>query len=402
MKLLEYKAKELFDQYGIPTPDGIVIDQLDERDQGIEAREDSDLEGLTQKLENLTYPVVVKAQVQVGGRGKAGGVRFADTPEEAKEICSQLLHSTLKGLKVNELLIVRKISGVKEWYLSITLDRLSKTPLIIFSPMGGVDIEETAVTDPDKIIKIGIDPLVGIEDHIINYIIDKSEIGSLYFNELKDMLEKLYKVFMETDCLLAEINPLMVTEDNRIIAADGKVDVDDSALFRQADILAFRDKLQENPLVLDARQFRLLYIPIEPEGDIAVMSNGSGMIMSCIDLISNQGMKVGAALDLGGGCTADRIYEAIRILLSNPDIKTLFISIFGGITRCDEVANGVGMAVKHLSEDKAIVIRMEGTNKELGLEILRDIKGNIISVDSIREGVKAIGDRRPKVGVCFK
>lgn len=390
MKLLEYKAKELFDQYGIRTPEGIVIDQLYGRDNKSQAREDSDLEGLNQKLEMLEYPVVVKAQVQVGGRGKAGGVRFADTPEEAREICNQLLYSNLKGLKVNELLVVKKISGINEWYLSITLDRLGKMPMIIFSPQGGVDIEETAVTDPDKIIKIGIDPLIGIEDHIVHYIIDKSGISSIYFDEINDVLKKLYSLFMDTDCLLAEINPLIVTEDHQIIAADGKVDVDDSALYRQPNILAFREKLQENELIIDARKFRLLYIPIEDDGDIAVMSNGSGMIMSCIDLISKASMKVGTALDLGGGCTADRIYEGIRIILSDPKIKTLFISIFGGITRCDEVANGVGKAVKHLTDVKSIVIRIEGTNKEEGLKILGDIQGDIVSVDSIREGIKVL------------
>ncbi|MDW7662511.1 MAG: ADP-forming succinate--CoA ligase subunit beta [Bacillota bacterium] len=394
MKLLEYKAKELFDQYGIRTPEGIVIDQLDSLDKKSIAREDSDFEGLNQKLEELEYPVVVKAQVQVGGRGKAGGVRFANTPDEAREICNQLLYSDLKGLKVNELLVVKKISGTKEWYLSITLDRLGKTPMIIFSPQGGIDIEETAVTNPDKIIKIGIDPLVGIEDHIVHYIIDKSGIGAIYFDEMSGLLKKLYSMFMDTDCLLAEINPLIVTADHQIIAADGKVDVDDSALYRQPNILAFRDKLQENPLIIDARKFRLLYIPIDTEGDIAVMSNGSGMIMSCIDLISKDSMKVGAALDLGGGCTSDRIYEGIRILLSNSKLKTLFISIFGGITRCDEVANGVGKAVKHLTDGKSIVIRMEGTNKEKGLEILGDIQGNIVSVDSIREGIKALKRQR--------
>ncbi len=380
MKLLEYKAKDLFEQFDIPTMNGVVVDSL---------------EGLEKQIEDggLTYPVVIKAQVQVGGRGKAGGIKFANDIEEAKELSRQLLFSDLKGFKVNQLLIVEKASPEKEWYLSVMMDRLSKMPLIIFSAEGGVDIEEVAKTAPEKIVKVNINPYYGVQDYTISYIIDKSGLDKAYAPQLKDIITKLYTVLDEYSCLLAEINPLVLDKSGEIIALDGKVDIDDSALSRLPDMLEFRETLQDDPLVIEARSFKFLYIPMEEEGNIAVMSNGSGMLMSCIDLISKRGMKVGAALDLGGGATADRIKDAVRIVLSNTKINTLFISIFGGITRCDEVAKGVKLALENQQETKTVVIRMEGTNKEQGIEIVTAIGDNVVTVGSIPDGVAALAER---------
>ena len=383
MKLLEYKAKDLFESFDIPTMNGVVIDSLDNLDKQIS-------DG------TLKYPVVAKAQVQVGGRGKAGGIRFANNPDELKAICKDLLFSELKGLPVNQLLIVEKASPRQEWYLSIMLDRYSKMPLIIFSARGGVDIEEVAKTEPEAIVKVTINPFLGIQDYTVNYIVDKSGIGNEHAAQLKDLLEKLYTVFTEYDCLLAEINPLALDESGKLIALDGKVDIDDSALYRLPDIAAFRDSLPEDPLVKEARSFKFLYIPIEKGGNIAVMSNGSGMVMSCIDLISKNGMTVGAALDLGGGSTAERIKEAVRIVLSNPDIDTLFISVFGGITRCDEVAGGIRMALEGEHRNKTVVVRMEGTNKQQGLDVIKSIGGSIVSVDGIPQGVAVLKERCAK------
>jgi len=383
MKLLEYKAKDLFESFDIPTMNGVVIDSLDNLDKQIS-------DG------TLKYPVVAKAQVQVGGRGKAGGIRFANNPDELKAICKDLLFSELKGLPVNQLLIVEKASPRQEWYLSIMLDRYSKMPLIIFSARGGVDIEEVAKTEPEAIVKVTINPFLGIQDYTVNYIVDKSGIGNEHAAQLKDLLEKLYTVFTEYDCLLAEINPLALDESGKLIALDGKVDIDDSALYRLPDIAAFRDSLPEDPLVKEARSFKFLYIPIEKGGNIAVMSNGSGMVMSCIDLISKNGMTVGAALDLGGGATAERIKEAVRIVLSNPDIDTLFISVFGGITRCDEVAGGIRMALEGEHRNKTVVVRMEGTNKQQGLDVIKSIGGSIVSVDGIPQGVAVLKERCAK------
>jgi succinyl-CoA synthetase beta subunit len=379
MKLTEYKARELFVKCGLPSPQGVVIDCLD---------------GLKEKIKDMQYPVVVKAQVQVGGRGKAGGVKFADNSDEAVGICETMLHSDLKGFKVNQILIIHMIEAIQECYISFTLDRLNKVPMLIFSSQGGVDIEETAKANPEKIAKILIDPLVGVKDYTIRYILNKGKLGMEYFDQMSMIVNNLYKVFTNYDCMLAEINPLFVTPEKNLVAGDGKVTIDDSALYRMPDMLAFRDSLPEEELVLEARKHRFLYIPIVEGGDIAVMSNGSGMLMSCIDLISKEEMTVGAALDLGGGATADRIKEAIRIVLSNQNIKTLFVSIFGGITRCDEVAGGVKLAMEAQSSNKTVIVRMEGTNKETGLEIIKGVEGDVVSVNSIREGVSALVERR--------
>ena len=379
MDLMEYKAKELYDRYEIPTMKGIVIDNLDD---------------LKSESSSLSYPVVIKAQVQVGGRGKAGGIKFAEDLEELKAASASILGMNIKGHIVQKLLIVEKLDVSQEWYVCIMLDRLTKGPMVIFSPVGGMDIEDTARTSPEKVLKAAIDPLLGVNDYLPRYLLSKSGCDMTYFDQLFALLKKLYRMFCEYDCTLVEINPLVISKDDTLVALDGKVTVDDSALMRQPDILAFRDSLPDDELILEARKFRFLYIPCEEDGNVAVMSNGSGMIMSCIDLISKQGMKVGAALDLGGGATADRIKEAIRIVLSNPKIKTLFINIFGGITRCDEVAVGVKLAVEALTEPKLILVRFEGTNKEKGMEILQAIQGNVIAVNGLREGVQELDARK--------
>lgn len=388
MKLLEYKAKELFDKYGVPTMNGCVIDSAE------------DMDGEIAKA-GLTYPVVVKAQVQIGGRGKAGGIRFADTPQEARQHCQDLLFSELRGYKVNQLLIVEKSANNKtELYLSIMLDRLTKCPIIIFSANGGMEIEQTAKEDPDKIIKVTVDPFVGVKDYTAAYLLSKAGMDQAYKKQLYDMLRKLYAIFMDYSCMLVEINPLVINAEDRLIALDGKIDIDDSALFRLPDIQEFANKLQpDNPLIREASRFNFLYIPVDEDGTIAVTSNGSGMLMSCIDLISKEGMKVSAALDLGGGATADRIKEAIRILFSTPGCKAVLINIFGGITRCDEVAGGVKLALEaDEHKDKIVIIRMEGTNKDVGLSIISSIKGvDIVSVPGLRECVKALVDRRDRL-----
>ena len=385
MKLLEYKAKELFDKYGVPTMNGCVIDSSENMDAEIEKA-------------GLSYPVVVKAQVQIGGRGKAGGIRFADTPQEAKQHCEDLLFSELRGYKVNQLLIVEKSENNKtELYLSIMLDRLTKCPIIIFSANGGMEIEQTAKEDPDKIIKIVVDPFVGIKDYMAIELLSRSGMDLSYKKQLADMLKKLYAAFMDYSCMLVEINPLVINAEDKLVALDGKIDIDDSALFRLPDIREFAEKLQpDNILIKEAAKYNFLYIPVDPEGTVTVVSNGSGMLMSCIDLITKEGMKVSAVLDLGA--TSDRIKEAVRILLSTPGAKALLINIFGGITRCDEVAGGVKMALEEAHQDKIVVVRMEGTNKDIGLATIASIQDvDIVSVPGLRECVKALADRRDRL-----
>lgn len=380
MDLMEYKAHEVFERYGIPQKRSVLIDSLD---------------GLAEKAGALEYPLMVKAQVQTGGRGKAGGIRPAANADELRQAASDILGMSIKGHQVDTLLLVEQATVQAEMYISLMLDRASKTPTLIFSPMGGIDIEDVAATHPDKIARVPIDPLIGVRDYTVRYAMNATGVEASLFEQLFTIAQDLFTVFRERDCTLVEINPLAVCDDGTILALDGKVTVDDSALYRQPDILAFRDALSEHPLIKEARTFRFLYIPCEPDGDVAVMSNGSGLLMSCMDLIAQDRMVVGAALDLGGGATSDRIAEGIRIMLSAPNITSLFITIFGGITRCDEVAAGVQAAVEHgHAADKLVIVKIEGTNREQGREILERLSGNIVPVATVREGVKELAARR--------
>ena len=385
MKLMEYQAQLLFKQFGVPVMRGCVVDCAD---RIADAMAEADIH----------YPAVVKAQVQIGGRGKAGGIQFADSLEEAAAHAQRLLGSELRGLKVNKLYIVEKAAYKTEWYLSIMLDRLSKQPIIIFSALGGMEIEQTAKTDPDKIKKLIIDPMIGVQDYMARYLLSSSGLDIGYTKQLDALLKSLYKCFMKYDCMLCEINPLVVDNEDRLIALDGKVDIDDSALYRLPDVMAWREELPEEELVKEARKFDFLYIPVEAGGSIAVCSNGSGMLMSCIDMITKNGMKVGAVLDLGGGATAARIAEAMRILFSTPGVKAVLINIFGGITRCDEVAGGVKLAMEHHDLDgKLIVVRMEGTNKDKGIEIIEGLHSDVIRAEGLRESVAALLERRDRL-----
>lgn len=379
MNLMEYQAREIFHKYGIGVMKGIVIDTV---------------VNLENKIKELNYPLVVKAQVQVGGRGKAGGIQFAKDFNELEKHCTNLLGSTLKGHKVNKLMIVEMAEYKMELYLSIVLDRITKKPMIIFSSSGGVDIEETAISNPDSIVKLAIDPFIGVKLYDAIYLINKANIKVDITNNLYELLTKLYNMFISSDALLAEINPLIVIENLELIALDGKVTIDDSTLYRHTEIEQNQDVIDDNDLIYEAQKFRFLYIPIDNEGDIGVISNGSGMLMSTIDLLSKKNLKVFSALDLGGGATADRIKEAVRIIFSDSHVKYLYINIFGGITRCDEVANGIKNAIELISNSGQIIVRLEGTNKDKGIEIIKTIGNKVIYVDGLHEGVDKIAERR--------
>ena len=384
MKLLEYQAKELFKKYDVSIQKGIVIDTRT---------------GVTDRIRaaNLAFPVVIKAQVQIGGRGKAGGVKFADNVEDAGKLCEAMLGMDIRGLTANELLVLEKKEITKEWYLSIMLDRYTKAPLLIFSSVGGMDIEETARTNPDKIAKVPIDPIRGILDYVITYAMDKTGADMQYKDQFRVMAEKFYKLFFDYYTMLVEINPLAIDNDGKLIALDGKVEVDDNALPFLPDITAWRDKAPDDPQVIEARKANFLFIPVENDGDIGVMSNGSGMLMSCIDLITKKGMKIHAALDLGGGATAERIAEALRIMLSRKAVNTVFICIFGGITRCDEVAKGAVIAMgKTEAQGKNLILRLEGTNKEEATEIVAESKLPITMAEGIPNSVEAIYQLKQK------
>lgn len=376
MKLLEYKAHEIFRTYGVASIDGYTVSSPEEL---------ADVDG------KLPYPVVIKAQVQTGNRGKLGGIKFAKDKAELLANGTAILGMTIKELEVKRVFITPKVEIKKEMYLSFTMDRKTKLGVMIFSPIGGMDINEIAEKDPDKVAKVLIPAGETIPEFMLQYVVDKTGLESELHEEFKEICRKLYKGYVKHDCLLAEINPLVVTDDGHLRALDGKVDIDDNALYRHPEIAEFRDEITENPLILDARKFDFLYIPIKDAGNISVVSNGSGMIMSSIDLISKRGMEVTSALDLGGGATSDRIKEALRIVAENPRVDTIFINIFGGITRCDEIAGGVKEAFTKINA-KRLVIRLEGTNKEQGLEIVRGIEGDIELVDGLYEGVDALAE----------
>ncbi len=385
MKLMEYQAKALFKRFGLPVQRGCVVDCAEDVAPAL-ARE------------GITGPLVVKAQVQIGGRGKAGGIQFAEDPGQAAEQTRRMLGSTLRDLKVEKVYIVERADFQKEWYLSIMLDRLSKQPMIIFSALGGMEIEETARTDPGKIKKLVVDPMIGVQDYMARYLLSSTGLPLEYTKPLDALLKGLYRCFSEYDCMLAEINPLVVTDAGELLALDGKVDVDDSALYRLPDVTAWRDEMPEEPLVKEARSFNFLYIPVEAGGTVAVCSNGSGMLMSCIDMLTKNGMRVAAALDLGGGATRERIAEALRILFATPGVKAVLINIFGGITRCDEVAGGVKLAMERGAlEGKLIVVRMEGTNKDKAIGILDGLHSDVIRAEGLRESIAALLERRDRL-----
>jgi succinyl-CoA synthetase beta subunit len=381
LDLMEYKAKESFERFGIPTVPGFVVGSVDE---------------LPPEGTAIPYPVVCKAQVPTGGRGKAGGIRFAEDRGQLETACRDILGLRIKGHPVEKLLVVGKVALQRELYLSLLLDRETKGPLLIFSAVGGMDIEAVAKDTPEKVLKVAIDPQVGVREYVARYLLSRAGLPDDLAGPLFAVLSDLYRLFLSCDCTLVEINPLALTADGRLIALDGKMSVDDSALSRQPDLLAYRDAQPEDALVLSARKAGFLYIPCDPDGDIAVMSNGSGMIMSSMDRIAQRGMTVRAALDLGGGATSDRIRQAIAIVLSDPRTQALFLNIFGGITRCDEVAAGVAAAVADLGPDRLLVVRFEGTNKEQGLAILAANPGRVVSADDLAEAVVALDTWRAR------
>lgn len=371
MDLMEFEARSIFADGGLPVPAGTVFAQGDE------------LTG------DFTFPVVVKAQVATGGRGKAGGVKTAHDFDELKARAAEILGMKIGVHTVEKIMVVEKASIAKEMYLSILLDRNAKKHVIVFSPDGGVEIEKTAKEHPEKIFKIEIDPLLGCSSPDGIYLAQKAGLDLSQRKEFAALVGKLYETAKANDALLCEINPLVVTSEGKLLAVDAKISVDDSAVFRHPKLVEIQNAHQVEPLIAEASEFRFLYIPCDASGTVVIMSNGSGMLMSCIDHITKGGNKVSAVLDLGGGATADRIEQAVRILYKTEGAKILFINIFGGITRCDEVAAGIRGAVEKLGVTRPIVVRFEGTNKAKGLEIIEGLS-NVAFADSLHEGEEAL------------
>jgi succinyl-CoA synthetase beta subunit len=369
MKLHEYQSKQFFAKFGIPIPKGRVASSADE------AR------AITEELGSR---VVVKAQVLVGGRGKAGGIRLAKTPQDAQEVATQILAMEIKGLPVRKVLVDEASNIKQEIYLGITNDRAERKPVMMASAAGGVDIEEVARTTPEKIIKIHIDPLLGLKDYQARDIAGGIDLPREHWRAFGQIAVGLWRAYSDSDATLAEINPLVITSDNRLLALDGKMVLDDNALFRHPDLAEMRDLDAEVDSEIEARKYGLSFIKLD--GNIGCMVNGAGLAMTTMDIIKLFGGEPANFLDIGGGAGADKVAAALRIILSDPNVKAILFNIFGGITRCDEVALGIVAALNDVNTKVPMVVRLVGTNAEEGRQILAD--ANMITADTLADAAR--------------
>lgn len=369
MKLAEYQSKEIFSHYGIPIPNGIVTASADEA-RAVAAQ--------------AGKPVVIKAQVLAGGRGKAGGVKVAANPDEAYTHAGNILGMTIKGLPVRRVLIDPAVQAKQEIYLGIVVDRAHGAPVMMASSAGGVEIEEVARETPEKIVRVVIDPVLGLMPYEAREIafgigLDKKLVG-----EFVKIAMGLYRVFVENDASLAEINPLFLTADEHLLAADGKLIIDDSALDRHPDLAALRDGDEETVAEREARLAGLSFVKLD--GNIGCMVNGAGLAMATMDVIKFYGGEPANFLDIGGGAKADKVAAALRIILSDPNVKAVLLNIFGGITRGDEVARGIVEALEQVKTKVPMVARIVGTNAEEGRRILAN--AHMQTASSLEEGAR--------------
>ena len=355
MKLHEYQSKQMFAEHGIPIPSGQMT---------MNAAEAKSI------AEELGGRVVVKSQVLVGGRGKAGGIRLVNSPEEAEEAATQILGMKIKGLPVRKVLIDEAVDFKTEIYLGITNDRSRRCPVMIASAEGGVEIEEVAKTHPDKIIRVWIDPLLGLQDYQARYLAACIEMPYEYWRDFMSITKGLYQAFIQSDATLAEINPLVITANNRLLALDGKVVLDDNGLFRHPELAEMRDLDEEASEEREARKYGLSYVKLD--GEIGCMVNGAGLAMATMDVINLYGGSPANFLDIGGGASAEKVAAAIQIIIRDPNVKAVLFNIFGGITRGDEVARGILAALKKTPSELPMVVRLVGTNAEEGRHLLAD------------------------------
>jgi succinyl-CoA synthetase beta subunit len=381
MKLHEYQSKQLFSKHGIPIPKGRVANTA------AEARNIA---------EELGGRVVVKSQVLVGGRGKAGGVKLARDPSEAEQFAGQILGMEIKGLPVRKVLVDEAAGIEKEIYYSITNDRAARKPVMIASAAGGMEIEQVAAETPEKIIKVHIDPLLGLRDYQARDIAASIDLPREHWKEFGRIASALWRVYTDHDATLAEINPLVITRDGRLMALDGKMIIDDSALYRHPDLTEMRDLDAEAPAETEARKFGLTYIKLD--GDIGCMVNGAGLAMTTMDIVKLFGGEPANFLDIGGGASADKVAAAMRIILADPNVKAILLNIFGGITRGDEVAHGILEAMTQVKPKAPMVVRLVGTNAEAGRKLLANAK--MITATTLADAAqKAVAAAREKVAV---
>jgi succinyl-CoA synthetase beta subunit len=381
MKIHEYQGKALLKECGVPVPRGIVARTADEAEAA--------------GRELGTEIVVVKAQIHAGGRGKGGGVKLAKSPEEAKQIAAEMLGMTLvthqtgpEGREVKTLLIEEGLPIDKEFYLGITLDRVTGRNTFMASSAGGMDIEKVAEETPELILKETIDPSVGLRPFQARKLAFGLGIPNELINQAAKFMLSLYDAYEKMDASLVEINPFLLTGDNRLIALDAKVNFDDNAMFRHKDYADLRDLNEEEPLEIEASKFDLSYIKLD--GTIGCMVNGAGLAMATMDIIKLHGGEPANFLDVGGGASQERVENAFRILLADDNVKAVLINVFGGIVRCDMVANGVVAAAKNLGVSIPIVARLEGTNVEEGRRVLRDSGINIIPAEGMSDAAEKV------------
>lgn len=357
MKLQEHQSKRIFAQYGVPVPEGGVATTRQE------AREIA---------ERLGKPVAVKAQVLVGGRGKAGGIKLAETPEAAEAIAAQILDMDISGLPVRSVLVEEAADIASEIYLGMVIDRAAKTMVMMASSEGGVEIEEVARRTPEKIIKLTTDPFLGLQDYQVREMAYGIDLGSDLIRGFLAVARGLYTAFTKCDASLAEINPLVVTGDGTLLAVDAKMLLDDNALFRHPELAEMRELEEETPAEREARGYGISYVQLD--GTTGCMVNGAGLAMATMDLTKLYGGAPANFLDIGGGAKADRVAAALRLILSDENVKAVLFNIFGGITRCDEVARGILTALQEVETDVPMVVRLVGTNEQEGREILAEAR----------------------------
>src|SRR5512132_3434502 len=381
MKIHEYQGKELLKKFGVPVPRGIVARTADE--------------AFAAAKQLGTVPVVVKAQIHAGGRGKGGGVKLAKSPEEAREIASKMLGMKLvthqtgpEGREVRVLLIEEGLPIDKEFYLGIVLDRASGRQVFMASSAGGMDIEEVAAKTPEKILKETIDPGVGFQSFQARKLAFGLGIPGELTGQAVKFMQTLYSAYEQMDASLLEINPFLLTKDKRLIALDAKVNFDDNALFRHKEFLDLRDLNEEEPLEIEASKFDLNYIKLD--GNIACMVNGAGLAMATMDIIKLAGGEPANFLDVGGGASQERVEAAFKILLADPHVKAVLINIFGGIVRCDMVARGVVGAANNLGIKVPVVVRLEGTNVEEGQRVIRESGLNFTVANGMKDAAEKV------------
>ena len=369
MKIHEYQAKEIFSNYKIPITKEIICFSTDD---------------VANAAEQLGMPVVVKAQVLVGGRGKAGGVKLARSKDEAIQAANSILGMDIKGCKVEKVLIAEGVKFNDEFYVGLTIDRNTKSVLFMASAEGGVEIEEVAKENPDAILKYAIDPDLGMTPFVARKIAFRLFSDFALVKQAADLFQKLYQLMMDTDASLVEINPLVITEEGQILALDGKMNFDDNALYRQPKILALNEPDEDEQKEIAAKEKGLSYIRLD--GSIGCMVNGAGLAMATMDMIKMYGGNPANFLDIGGSSNPQKVVDAMNLLLADKNVKVVMINIFGGITRCDDVAKGLITALEQLKTNIPIVVRLSGTNSKEGLEIIQ--KANLPVVKTMGEAAQ--------------